>query len=223
MGDGVIVADVVGVTDIFGVHGATGVSHWKCLASRRDLRGAWEAVELARVPPGGLSGEHRHTRTEEIYFVVAGEGEMLLDGVRHPVRAGDVILTGLGTIHGLRNTGATDLDWITVEVVAPHARNPLEDDVNARVHHLATEGSLDTSGFFTGPLRKVSQRTLLGDTHTTLRADGIEHAVFVLAGHGKAGEVELHPGVALTLPLGTAVEITAGAEGVTLFHAELTV
>lgn len=223
MGDGLIIADTTGVTDIFGVHGAAGISHWKCLASRRDLRGDWEAVELARVPPGGVSGEHRHTRTEEVYFVLSGQGEMLLDGIGHPVRAGDVILTGLGTIHGLRNTGVTNLDWITVEVAAPPARDYLEDDVNARVHNLAAEGSLDTSAFFTGPLRRVSQRTLPADATTTLRADGVEHAVFVLTGDGKAGEVELRPGVAVTLPLGTEVEIAAGPDGVTFFHAELTV
>ncbi|GIJ27886.1 hypothetical protein Vqi01_30480 [Micromonospora qiuiae] len=221
MSDQLIVTDVEGVTDIFGVHGATGVSHWKCLASRRHLHGDWEAVELARVPPGGLSGEHRHTRTEEIYYVVAGEGEMLLDGTGHRVGAGSVVLTGLGTIHGLRNTGTTDLDWITVEVRVPHPVSPLEEKVNARIHDLKAEGELDTTAFFTGPLRQVAVRTMAADTELSLHAVGVEHAVFVLAGSGKADAVELRPGVAVTLPLGTGAQVSAGPEGLEFFHVVL--
>ncbi|WP_447002175.1 cupin domain-containing protein [Saccharothrix isguenensis] len=235
------VADVRGVTDIRGVHGAEGLSHWKCLASRRDLRGEWEAVELARVPAGGMSGEHRHTRTEEVYFIVTGEGEMLLDGEPHEVRAGSVVLTGLGTVHGLRNTGDDDLDWITIEVLAPattavqRGQGPFTatgtaksrgGGVNAEVHDL-NEGPVDTRSVFTGPLRRLAVRDSEPGATTTVSADGVEHTLFVLAGSGTAtgggGEVPLAPGVSITLPLGTGVRVEAGAEGLRYFHAELDV
>ncbi|MCG8915756.1 cupin domain-containing protein [Actinokineospora sp. PR83] len=114
-----VVADVVDPSTVHGVHGADGVSWWKCLARRNDLFGSWEAVEWAALPPGGLSGEHVHTRTEELYFILTGSGVMLLDGREHPVRAGDLVVNGLGTRHGLLNTGAERLTWLVIEVVGP--------------------------------------------------------------------------------------------------------
>jgi len=35
---------------------------------------------------------HYHKRLTEIYYILDGEGEMELDGQRHPVRPGDAIL-----------------------------------------------------------------------------------------------------------------------------------
>jgi mannose-6-phosphate isomerase-like protein (cupin superfamily) len=71
------------------------------------------------LPPGGISGEYVHSRTEELYFVVSGTGMMIIDGREYPVAAGDLILTGLGTRHGLRNAGAHELSWLVIEVVGP--------------------------------------------------------------------------------------------------------
>ena len=119
LGGEVIVGDVGGPAHIHGVHGTTGVTRWKALASGADLRGGWEAVEWACVPPGGISGEHRHTRTEEIYFILSGTGEIYLDGTAHPIAPGTLLLTGLGTVHGLRNTGDCDLAWLVIEMRSP--------------------------------------------------------------------------------------------------------
>ncbi|WP_218952090.1 cupin domain-containing protein [Amycolatopsis anabasis] len=114
-----IVGDTASASVVHGVHGTTGVSGWKCFTRRTGLAGDWEAVEWASLPPGGLSGEHVHTRTEELYFIISGHGEMLLDDQTHDVRAGDVILTGLGTKHGLRNIGTGDLHWLVIEINSP--------------------------------------------------------------------------------------------------------
>ncbi len=42
---------------------------------------------------------HYHKQTTEIYVVLAGDGAIELDGVRHPVRQGDVVLIPPGTRH----------------------------------------------------------------------------------------------------------------------------
>ncbi|MEK8104586.1 cupin domain-containing protein [Micromonospora sp. M12] len=83
------------------------------------MTGGWEAVEWARLPPGGLSGEHLHTRTEEVYILLTGGGHIILNGRSTPVRAGDVVLTGIGTRHGLLNTGPAPLSWLVVELLGP--------------------------------------------------------------------------------------------------------
>ncbi|MFJ7125769.1 cupin domain-containing protein [Streptomyces sp. NPDC098101] len=248
---GVLLADVTTPADVHGVHGAAGLSHWKCLAGRHDLTGEWEAVEWASIPPGGVSGEHRHTRTEELYFLLSGEGEMYLDGTPHAVSAGSLILTGLGTVHGLVNTGTTRLDWLVAEIRSPHTSGALrgrttnpsgdaprrrteeEADVNARIHRLDDEQRIDPTTFLTGPLRLIETVTVAAGESLDLAATGTEHTVFVLSGSGTAvsgdSEAPLGPGVSVTLPRGTSARIRAdhsgtadGApDGLRLFHAEL--
>ncbi|MEU6094313.1 cupin domain-containing protein [Streptomyces sp. NPDC047079] len=236
----VLLADVTTPADVHGVHGAKGLSHWKCLAGRHDLAGEWEAVEWASIPPGGVSGEHRHTRTEELYFILSGEGEMYLDGVPHAVAPGSLILTGLGTVHGLRNTGGVRLDWLVTEVRSPHtsdalrgratkppgtARRKTEDDMNAQVHHLLDQQHIDPTELLTGPLRLIETVSLAPGEHLDLSSTGSEHTVFVLSGSGSAAtadsEAALHGGVSVTLPKGTSVRLTADQDGLRLFHAEL--
>jgi quercetin dioxygenase-like cupin family protein len=60
------------------------------------------------IPPGGRLGKHVDT-AEETQFVLAGEGDLLLDEGNLPVRAGDVFVLTEGTAHDLRNTGGGDL------------------------------------------------------------------------------------------------------------------
>jgi quercetin dioxygenase-like cupin family protein len=60
------------------------------------------------IPPGKTLGQHVDT-AEEIQFILAGSGELLLDEGAKPVRAGDVVVLTEGTMHDLRNTGSEDL------------------------------------------------------------------------------------------------------------------
>lgn len=226
--------------DVHGVHGADGLTHWKCLAARRHLAGEWEAVEWASLPPGAVSGEHRHTRTEEVYFLLSGEGELVVDGIAHPVGPGSLLLTGIGTVHGLRNTGTTDLDWLVIEMPAPAttaalrrrdstrgtARPEGTDRVNSRLYDLDEGGAVDPADVFTGPLRLVELLTVDARQPLVLDSDGVEHTLFVLAGTGTAASggttAPLAPGTALTLPLGGRARVSADSE-LRCFHALLDV
>jgi mannose-6-phosphate isomerase-like protein (cupin superfamily) len=118
----ITVADVHDPSTVYGVHGTVGQSWWKCLSRTPGPVGPWEAVEWASLPPGGVSGEHQHSRTEEIYIVLCGHGEIALNGRIHPAGPGDVILTRVGDRHGLTNTGDEQLDWLVIELTA---RQPL--------------------------------------------------------------------------------------------------
>ena len=60
------------------------------------------------LPPGTSIGSHKHGDDEEFYIVLEGSGEMELDGTKHPVRTGDVILNKPFGTHGLRNTSLTN-------------------------------------------------------------------------------------------------------------------
>lgn len=238
-----IIADATAPAEVHGVHGAAGTSWWKCFVRGAELTGGWEAVEWARLPPGGLSGEHLHTRTEEVYILLTGGGHIILNGRSTPVRAGDVVLTGIGTRHGLLNTGPAPLSWLVVELLGPDTaavfgRGPAGGTPAARsernaampaaqVFHLQEPGEIDPRGVLTGPLRRIARQRLAPDQQDTVLADGREFTLFVVAGSGTItsglAAAPLAPEVSVTLPLGSAATLTAGSEGLELFVLELLV
>ena len=45
---------------------------------------------------------HYHKRGTELYYVLEGEGDVLLDGEPHPVRKGSLVHIPPGVVHGAR-------------------------------------------------------------------------------------------------------------------------
>jgi uncharacterized cupin superfamily protein len=72
-------------------------------------------VHLIRIPPGKESFiPHAHSISEEFVFVLEGLGEMVLDGVGHPVGPGDFVGFPIdGVVHSLRSKGPGDLVHLT--------------------------------------------------------------------------------------------------------------
>ena len=117
--DAVIINSREAPAEIVGVHGGTGPMFWKRLATGGMLHGDWESFEYCRVPPGSAIGEHVHSRTEEIYYIVAGRAEMRVNDARREVGPGDLIVTPLNGKHGIANIGDEDLEFLVVEVLPP--------------------------------------------------------------------------------------------------------
>ncbi|MFH9402249.1 cupin domain-containing protein [Streptomyces sp. NPDC017638] len=222
------ISDLASPSDVHGVHGAAGVTQWRSLAAGRGLRGPYEAVEWACVPPGGLSGEHLHSRTEEAYVLLSGRGEALLNGEPHPVRAGEIVLTGLGATHGLRNTGAVPLSWLTLEVPAPRTlalthsawkEAPMTDPQTgeAVIVDLEELRDVDPRPTLQGPLRRIRLLELAPGAAERLPGQGAEHTVFVLSGAATAtsgsGDVTVREGMSVTASGGEDLRITASAAG----------
>ena len=57
---------------------------------------------------GSAIGYHLQNE-DEIYYIISGTGEMLMNGKSFPVTEGDAILTRPGSWHGLKQTGKDDL------------------------------------------------------------------------------------------------------------------
>lgn len=68
-----------------------------------------QSLAEARLPVGASTQEHYHARTEEIYFITAGQGRMRIEGELADVKAGDSIAIPPGKKHKLWNTGAEPL------------------------------------------------------------------------------------------------------------------
>jgi len=58
-----------------------------------------------RHPPGTSSREHYHTKAEEVYYVLAGQGEIRVDGETQPLRPGDIVTIIPGQRHKVWQRG----------------------------------------------------------------------------------------------------------------------
>ncbi len=64
--------------------------------------------------PGKGHDRHNHPESEEILYVLSGEGDQMLDdGEPFPVKAGDAIYVPTAVFHSTRNTG-----WETMRLLA---------------------------------------------------------------------------------------------------------
>ncbi len=61
------------------------------------------------IPAGASIGEHAHETETEYYIITDGVGVVTEDRVDHRVGCGDVIVTGGGASHSIRNRGSTEL------------------------------------------------------------------------------------------------------------------
>ena len=74
---------------------------------------------LTVVPPGKRAfPRHSHRVNEEMFFILEGEGELIVGDQRYPVKRGDVVACPPGgpeTAHQIRNTSAiADLKYLAV-------------------------------------------------------------------------------------------------------------
>ncbi|HXE27495.1 MAG TPA: cupin domain-containing protein [Stellaceae bacterium] len=74
---------------------------------------------LTIVPPGKRAfPRHSHRVNEEMFFILEGEGELIVGAERHPVKRGDVIACPPGgpeTAHQIRNTSASaELKYLAI-------------------------------------------------------------------------------------------------------------
>ena len=68
-----------------------------------------QSLAEARLLVGGSTQEHYHPKTEEIYFITAGQGRMRIEDVSREVRVGDAIAIPPGLRHKIWNTGSDTL------------------------------------------------------------------------------------------------------------------
>jgi mannose-6-phosphate isomerase-like protein (cupin superfamily) len=85
------------------------------------------SIAHAIVPVGEETLPHRLRESTELYYILSGCGEMVIDSGHAPVREGQVVLIPPGARQYIRNTGDTDLVFLAI--VAPKWR--ADDEVLA--------------------------------------------------------------------------------------------
>jgi mannose-6-phosphate isomerase-like protein (cupin superfamily) len=71
-----------------------------------------QSLAEATLEPGQATERHYHREAEEIYYVVAGAGELELDGERRRVARGDAALIPSGAWHQIRADGTEPLRFL---------------------------------------------------------------------------------------------------------------
>ena len=71
-----------------------------------------QSLAEATISAGTATTRHYHRESEELYYVLSGEGEMEIDGERALVGRGDAILIPAGAWHQIRVTGGGTLRFL---------------------------------------------------------------------------------------------------------------
>ena len=81
--------------------------------------GASSQLVLMSLKPGEEIGSEMH-EVDQLLYAVEGEGEAILDGVRHPFKKGMVVCVPAGTEHNFLNTDDEPLKLFTVYAPPQH-------------------------------------------------------------------------------------------------------
>ncbi|MDE2408039.1 MAG: cupin domain-containing protein [Xanthomonadaceae bacterium] len=82
---------------------------------RREVAtGVHSQVVLMCLQRGEDIGDEVHDDTDQIFVVVKGEGEAVLDGAAQPLHKDALLLVPAGVRHNIRNTGDKRLRLVTI-------------------------------------------------------------------------------------------------------------
>lgn len=71
-----------------------------------------QSLAEARVVPGATTTLHRHLQTEEIYYILEGQGRMRIGSEVASVGPGDAVAIPPGHSHQITNSGTTTLRFL---------------------------------------------------------------------------------------------------------------
>jgi uncharacterized cupin superfamily protein len=103
--------------------GAAGEQYGLSMGRIAERVGAKQlGYNITAVPPGRRAFPfHSHRVNEEMFFVLAGAGEIRIGDDRHPLRAGDIVACPAGgpeTAHQIVNTGDVELRYLAVSTTS---------------------------------------------------------------------------------------------------------
>jgi mannose-6-phosphate isomerase-like protein (cupin superfamily) len=100
-------------------HGGEGKVHIRWAVERGESDLGLQFVHDDMLASGASIGEHFHADSEEVYYLIEGDGVLVLDGVEHDFRAGDISLLTRGHSHGVRNSGSTPMRLLVWQMKRP--------------------------------------------------------------------------------------------------------
>jgi len=71
-----------------------------------------QSLAEATLAPGAVTHRHYHPQSEEVYYILQGQGRMYLEDEERTVNPGDAIAIPPGYKHYIHNTGSTPLVFL---------------------------------------------------------------------------------------------------------------
>ncbi|MDE6087158.1 MAG: cupin domain-containing protein [Oscillospiraceae bacterium] len=93
-----------------GMNGGTGE-----MSAKIYMGDAWKIIPC-RVHSGGSIGMHRHLTSDDINYIISGEGIAICDGIKEKLCPGVCHVCQKNSEHSIINTGTEDLVMLTVVV-----------------------------------------------------------------------------------------------------------
>ena len=91
------------------------------LLSADELRQPGALLQVVVVPPGSHIPPHSHATSVEVYVARRGVCELMVNGQRHTLRPGDVLLMEPGDVHALTNRGEEGFELLVFKTNASGA------------------------------------------------------------------------------------------------------
>lgn len=93
-----------------GMNGGTGMISAKMFVDEQGK------IIFTKIHYGGSIGLHKHETSDDINYVISGEGKAVCDGKEEILSAGTCHICKKGSEHSITNTGSDDLVLLTVVV-----------------------------------------------------------------------------------------------------------
>jgi mannose-6-phosphate isomerase-like protein (cupin superfamily) len=107
------------------MNGGKGTVQYRRALDPTGFETPWAYVDHVLLPPRTSVGPHMHTRVSEVFYVMNGEGEAKLAGLRNgeripeetaSIHTGDAVPVELTEIHSFENTGSQTLELMVVGI-----------------------------------------------------------------------------------------------------------
>lgn len=86
-----------------------------------------QSLALAVVAPQKRTKLHHHKNSEEVYFVLEGDGIIYLDGKEFKAEKNNAVLIKTGLKHNIKNTGSKELKFLCISSPAYNHDDTLLD------------------------------------------------------------------------------------------------
>lgn len=99
-----------------GLPGATGAILYRRALGPTVFASAWSYVDHVLLPSGAALDSQTDAEMSEVYYVIAGAGEVTVGSETAPLRTGDAVPIDLGQPRAIRQTGAEPLELMVIGV-----------------------------------------------------------------------------------------------------------
>ncbi len=72
------------------------------------------SLAFARLTSNQKSLPHKLTKSEEVYYFLAGEGRISIDGITQNVQQSDIVVVPANALQFVENLGAVDLEFLCI-------------------------------------------------------------------------------------------------------------